>query len=64
MEERHLPALCPQCAQAMTLAVSAPHVPVDGIYSYAPNIGSADAHERKNAKIRGEIPNDWEGSRG
>jgi hypothetical protein len=29
-----------------------PHVPVDGIYSYAPNIGTAAEHERKNEVIR------------
>jgi putative FmdB family regulatory protein len=52
MAERHMPALCPQCAQGASLIISAPHVPVDGIYSYAPNIGPADKHERWEAMMK------------
>jgi putative FmdB family regulatory protein len=52
MSDRHLPELCPQCAGAALLIISATHAPPDGVYSYAPNIGSPDAHDRKQEIIR------------
>lgn len=43
---------CPECQAPMQLQVSRPHVAPDGVYSYAPNVGSAEAFERKRAAIR------------
>lgn len=48
------------CGEPMKRTVSAHHAPVDGIYSYAPNLGSPEVFERKQAKMRGEIPRDAE----
>lgn len=49
--DRSAPAACPFCEAAAAPIISAPHVLPDGVYSYAPNIGSADAFDRKMAKI-------------
>jgi putative FmdB family regulatory protein len=49
---------CERCGSAMSRVFSAHHAPVDGIYSYAPNLGDPTAFERKLAKSRGEIPRD------
>jgi len=51
MDERDNPAQCLQCDADATPIISAPHVPPDGVYSYCPNVGSADTFERKRAKI-------------
>lgn len=59
-EARDDPANCETCGAPMRRVISAHHAPVDGIYSYAPNLGTADAFERKRAKMRGEIPGDAE----
>ena len=45
-------AHCVVCGEPTERLFPLPHVPPDGIYSYAPNIGSADAFERKEAKIK------------
>lgn len=50
-EQRFDPLAC-KCGVEMTWLFPLPHVPPDGIYSYAPNIGTADAFERKEAKIK------------
>jgi hypothetical protein len=51
-EGRDEPAKCLLCDAPTERLFPLPHVPPDGIYSYAPNIGSAEAFERKEAKIR------------
>lgn len=51
MDNRHDPLDCSECGEPMHLIISRPHVPPDGVYSYAPNIGSADAFERKRSTI-------------
>lgn len=38
---------CPDCGAPTEYILSAHHAPPDGIYSYAPNIGTADNYERK-----------------
>lgn len=40
------------CGASCTRTVSAPHCVPDGMYSYAPNIGSAAAFERRQEAIR------------
>lgn len=42
---------CPRCKRLARLIPSAHHAEVDGIYSYAPNVGSATAFDRKNQAI-------------
>ena len=37
------------CGEPMERIMSAPHCLPDGVYSYAPNVGSADNFERKQA---------------
>lgn len=56
-EDRDAVLIC-GCGEPMRRVVSAHHAPVDGIYSYAPNLGDPTAFERKLAKSRGEIPRD------
>ena len=48
-DERDYKANCPDCGSRQVRIPSAHHNPPDGVYSYAPNIGSADAFERKQA---------------
>ena len=43
------PVKCSRCGAEMEYRISAHHAQADGIYSYAPNIGSADDFERKKA---------------
>ena len=43
---------CCTCGMEMTWMFPAPHIEPDGIYSYAPNVGTAEAWERKEAKIQ------------
>lgn len=52
MSQRHRELLCPECRKPMHLAVSKPHIEADGIYSYAPNLGTPEAFERKRAAIK------------
>lgn len=49
-EERDQPLVC-ECGEPMDRIWSAHHAQPDGIYSYEPNIGSADNFERKQAMI-------------
>lgn len=55
ISQRHDDLLCPECRRVMHLAVSRPHVAPDGIYSYAPNVGSAEAFERKRDAIKNGV---------
>ena len=48
---RDTPLDCPECGQPMEPIISAPHVAPDGTYSYAPNLGRADAFDRKKTII-------------
>jgi len=50
-EDRDKPCLCEICDSSMLRIMSAPHVAPDGTYSYAPNIGRADAFDRKKTII-------------
>lgn len=50
-EDRDAPEICEECGSAMRRIFSAHHQAPDGIYSYAPNIGSAEAFERKQAEM-------------
>jgi putative FmdB family regulatory protein len=43
---------CGECGRAMKRVLSLPHCAPDGVYSYAPNIGSPEAFERRQAAIR------------
>lgn len=43
---------CPICLAGTVRLMAAPHVPVDGIYSYAPNVGSDVAFERKRTALK------------
>lgn len=47
--ERDRAIVCPECGQRAKRVPSAHHRQPDGIYSYAPNIGSASDYERKAA---------------
>ena len=49
--DRDEPVDCLECGEPTHRLPPMPHVPVDGIYSYAPNVGTAREHERKNAVI-------------
>lgn len=51
MSQRHDPVTC-DCGEPMALIISGAHVPIDGVYSYAPNIGSADTFERRRAEMK------------
>ena len=48
---RHDVVECAECKQPMPLIISGAHIVPDGVYSYAPNIGSADAFERRQLAI-------------
>jgi len=50
-DQRENPAVCPFCEEAADPIISSPHVLPDGVYSYAPPIGTMDAFDRKMAKI-------------
>lgn len=44
---------CPHCQQAtVRIEISRNHVPPDGVYSYAPNLGSEAAFERRLHAIK------------
>lgn len=40
------------CGHLMHRTIAAPHVPVDGVYSYAPNAGSLAHFERNEPVLR------------
>ena len=42
---------CGECGGSMLRFMSVPHLLPDGVYSYCPNVGSADTFDRKRAKI-------------
>ena len=50
-EQRDEPMECDSCGGSMLRFLSAPHIGPDGMYSYAPNIGTPDAFERKQTKM-------------
>lgn len=52
MADRNHTLQCPTCRLATRLILSLSHVEPDGIYSYAPNIGSEQAFEARRAAIR------------
>jgi putative FmdB family regulatory protein len=47
--EDQTPEVCTECGETMARIISAHHQAPDGIYSYEPNLGSADAFDRKMA---------------
>ena len=49
--ERDEPCICVECDEEAKPILSIPHVEPDGVYSHTPNIGSADAFDRKQAKL-------------
>lgn len=52
-EHRDVPLTCPECGRATTrIEISHGHVPPSGIYSYCPNIGSANQFERRQQALR------------
>lgn len=53
-ERRDDPRTCKTCGQPAERQFPRSHVPPSGVYSYAPNIGSAEAFEyRRDAMARG-----------
>jgi len=54
--DRDARADCQTCLEPMTRVMSVPAKRTDGIYSYAPNIGDPNTHERRNAGIQPELP--------
>jgi putative FmdB family regulatory protein len=52
-DRRNDPVACLTCGAATTRReVSASHVPPDGMYSYAPNLGSAEQFEQRRVAQR------------
>ncbi len=51
MDNRHDPVTC-ECGEPATLIISKTHRQPDGIYSYAPNVGSEWDFERKRDGIK------------
>jgi putative FmdB family regulatory protein len=49
---RNRRAPCPRCGKPLALTIARSHVAPDGVYSYAPNIGSADRFERQQEAMR------------
>jgi putative FmdB family regulatory protein len=52
---RRRPAVCPDCGQRAHYIISAHHQAVDGIYSYAANVGNPELVEKGQARERGEV---------
>jgi putative FmdB family regulatory protein len=46
-DERDAPVLCRECGVVTERLFPVPHVGPDGMYSYAPNLGSKDTFDRK-----------------
>lgn len=44
------PVTC-ECGETMEPLFPVPHLMPDGVYSYAPNLGTREAFDRKQAKI-------------
>lgn len=51
-DRRDEPWPCLTCAAPMRRVWSAPHVPPDGVYSYAPNVGDPERFERQRQAIK------------
>lgn len=51
-ENRNKRARCPRCKRLARRIFSAHHAEVDGIYSYAPNVGNPDRYERQQQAMR------------
>lgn len=47
MAERDEPAPCPSCGHNAPRVMHVPHTIPDGVYSYAPNLGSEAAFARR-----------------
>lgn len=54
-EKRDDPAFCSLCGDASTRQFPLPHVPPDGVYSYAPNVGCPERFERQRHAIKNGI---------
>jgi len=50
--QRHDPVTCDICREPMHLIISRPAGSPDGVYSYAPNLGNANAFELRQMNIR------------
>lgn len=51
--DRDIPVFCLPCGETMTrIEISHGHVPPSGVYSYAPNIGSANQFERRQQALK------------
>lgn len=48
---RNRAAVCEECGQEARRIPSAHHQAVDGIYSYAPNVGTLSRHEELNDRV-------------
>ena len=46
------PHVCPRCGEIAERQFPMSHVEPDGIYSYAPNIGTEQDYERRRTAIR------------
>lgn len=58
MVEYRRPGVCQRCGQEAIRIISLPHALPDGLYSYAPNIGDPNTHERRNEIIREKYGSD------
>lgn len=60
-EHRDLDVACLECGEQAVRVISAHHAEVDGIYSYAPNIGNPEDFERRtaDADARAERTGTW-----
>lgn len=54
-EYRERPTPCERCGRSAVYQFPLTHRQPDGIYSYAPNIGNPNDHERRNEAIRAGI---------
>lgn len=50
--ERGTSAACEHCGSTASLVISRTHSPPDGVYSYAPNLGTEESFERKRNAIK------------
>ena len=51
-KDRNRRVKCDRCGRVAKRIPSAHHAEIDGIYSYAPNVGTEGAFERKRQAIR------------
>jgi putative FmdB family regulatory protein len=52
IEDRDRQRFCSTCRKPLRRLISAPHVEADGVYSYAPNVGSPERFERQRHAMR------------